>query len=120
MKPHVATGLLVALLVCGASWTTAQTDGRPRSGQQIYEESCFRCHGVNGKGDGPDAASLIVRPANFHRVSIRSKSDFELLATLQYGLAFSPMHGWRGRLSDEEMSEVIAYIRTMAPYRPAL
>jgi mono/diheme cytochrome c family protein len=114
-------GALVILLVLViASWSAAQTDGRPRSGRQIYEDTCFRCHGLTGRGDGPDAAGLIVPPANLQRISSRSKTDTELLIAISYGLAFSPMHGWRGRLTDDEMTEVVAYIRTFAPYMPAL
>jgi cytochrome c oxidase cbb3-type subunit 3 len=116
----IAALLAAVLVVAVCSWSLAQTDGRTRSGQQIYEDTCFRCHGIAGRGDGPDAAGLIVPPANLQRASSRSKSDAELLIAISYGIAFSPMHGWRGRLSDEEMTEVVAYIRTVAPYMPAL
>jgi mono/diheme cytochrome c family protein len=98
-----------------AAAVSAQLDGRPRSGQQIYEEQCFRCHGEKGYGDGPDAASLIVPPTNFHSARSRQKSEMELLSTLEYGIAYSPMHGWRGRLGDDELLEVVAYIRQLAP-----
>ena len=115
----VSPALIIFLLfiVSAASWGTARSDGgRMRVGAVIYEEDCARCHGLNGKGNGPDGKILIVPPANFQSRRSRSKTDFELFTTIAYGVAYSPMHGWRGRLSDEEILEVIGYIRDMAPF----
>ena len=53
-----------------------------------------------GRGDGPDAKALKVAPANFHRFSSFLKSDQELLRTIELGVVFSPMHAWRGQLTD--------------------
>jgi cytochrome c oxidase cbb3-type subunit 3 len=111
-------GLL--LIVLAGSWVSAQGNGRVRSGQALYDEYCFRCHGMNGEGNGPEAEKLIVRPANLQSIRSRSKSDFEMLTIISYGIAFSPMHGWRGRMSDEELLEVIRYVRQIAPFNPAL
>jgi mono/diheme cytochrome c family protein len=118
-KAAVVAGVL-GIMLCSA-WVTAQGEGgRIRIGQAIYEEHCARCHGETGKGDGPDAITLIVPPANFHTARSRSKTDFELLTTIAYGIAFSPMHGWQGRITDDEMLEVVSYIRTLAPFYPSL
>lgn len=106
-------GCLLALI----AWigTGFGQDGRIRSGRMIYEEHCFRCHGLNGEGDGPDAKRLIVKPANFRAPSIRAKSDFELWMSAAYGVAYTPMHGWLMRLSEEEILEALSYIRELAP-----
>jgi hypothetical protein len=42
------------------------------------------------------------------------KSDEELLRTIEHGVVFSPMHAWRGRLTDGEMQDVVAYIRLLS------
>ncbi len=65
-------------------------------GQAVYERHCLACHGVSGRGDGPEAASLGTRPANFHRAVSMLKSDEELLRIIEYGVVFSPMHAWQG------------------------
>jgi len=83
-------------------------------GKAVYERHCQRCHGPGGWGDGPDAAALRVRPANFHAFRSFLKSDEELLRTIEYGVVFSPMHSWRGQLSDGEMQDVTAYIRLLS------
>jgi len=83
-------------------------------GKAVYERHCQGCHGVGGWGDGPDAKALKVAPANFHRFSSFLKSDEELSRTIEHGVVFSPMHSWRGQLTDGEMQDVVSYIRLLA------
>jgi len=83
-------------------------------GKAVYERHCQRCHGPGGWGDGPEAAELKVGPANFHAFRSFLKSDEELLRTIEHGVVFSPMHSWRGQLSDGEMQDVVAYIRLLS------
>jgi hypothetical protein len=42
------------------------------------------------------------------------KSDEALLRMIEHGGVFSPMHSWRGRLTDGEMQDVLAYIRVLS------
>ena len=113
----IACGLLAfATHIVGVN---AQDEGgRLRTGQMIYVEHCAGCHGLSGHGDGPDGAALMVRPANLQSRRSRSKTDFDLFTTVAYGVAYSPMHGWGSRLTDDEIMEVISYIRIMAPFDP--
>lgn len=83
-------------------------------GKAVYERHCMTCHGTGGWGDGPRADSLKIAPANFHRFSSFLKSDEELLRTIEHGIVFSPMHSWRGQLTDGEMQDVVAYIRLLS------
>lgn len=102
-------GLLFAPLLKAQEYPADSTRGKA-----VYERQCQACHGVGGWGDGPDAKDLKVAPANFHRFSSFLKSDEELLRTVEHGVVFSPMHSWRGRLTDGEMQDVVAYIRLLA------
>jgi mono/diheme cytochrome c family protein len=116
---RIATCSIAVLIVAlGSSLVTAQ--GRTARGQVLYDEHCASCHGLTGKGDGPDAAKLMVPPANFHTDRSKAKTDFELLTSISYGIAFSPMHAWRGRITDEELLELVRYLRELAPYTPSL
>jgi mono/diheme cytochrome c family protein len=83
-------------------------------GKAVYERHCVSCHGRGGWGDGPSALVLRIPPANFHRFSSFSKSDEELLRTIEHGVVYSPMHAWRGQLTDGEMQDVVAYIRLLS------
>lgn len=115
----VAASLIAVLIVAlCSSWVAAQ--GRAARGQVLYDEHCARCHGLTGKGDGPEGAKLTVPPANFHTARSRAKTDFELLTIISYGIAFSPMHAWRGKVTDEELLELARYIRELAPFTPSL
>ncbi|HFE38064.1 MAG TPA: c-type cytochrome [Gammaproteobacteria bacterium] len=56
-------------------------------GRQLYQAECVRCHGVNGQGDGPNAAGLEPPPANFHdRERQSQRSIYSLYATLSLGV----------------------------------
>ncbi|HEX9743087.1 MAG TPA: cytochrome c [Nitrospiraceae bacterium] len=118
MTKITASLIAVLIVVTASSWVTAQ--GRTARGQVLYDEHCARCHGLTGKGDGPDAARLTVPPANFHTARSKAMTDFELLTAISYGIAFSPMHAWRGRVTDEELLELVRYLRELAPYTPSL
>ena len=105
--------ILVSLLVWFPS-LDGFTQGLPEEldrGHAIYKKNCLRCHGPNGEGNGPDAVTLMVPPANFHAHESRVKSEMELHSAVLWGRAFSPMHGWFNKLTIEEMKAVVRYIR---------
>jgi mono/diheme cytochrome c family protein len=121
MLKHLGITIAVLTIVLSSSWTVAQIrPGHPDRGEAVYKEQCVRCHGRMGDGNGPDAERLIVRPPDFHAERSRAKTDFELLVAISNGVLFSPMHSWRGRLTDEEMMGVIQYVRALAPSVPYL
>jgi mono/diheme cytochrome c family protein len=112
-----SAGLLGALILCGPATSSLYAQDYPPDrarGKAVYERHCQNCHGPTGRGDGPGAASLKVPPANFQRFQSFLKSDEELLRTIEHGVVFSPMHSWRGQLTDGEMQDVVAYIRVLS------
>ncbi len=116
MQPaHVCFFLLLILNALAMSSVKAQ-DYPPDlvRGEGVYARLCRSCHGDKGYGDGPAAGSLTIVPADFHRVRSFLKSDEELLRTIEHGVVFSPMHAWRGQLTDEEMQDVLAYVRLLS------
>lgn len=116
IRSLVAVTLLVAMT---GSWAWAeQVTGNPKHGKVLYERHCFRCHGEKLDGRGPEAKFLTVPPANLFSLSSRMKSDFELLVTIAHGVLFTPMHGFRETLSEEDIRDVVTYIRMEAPFKP--
>jgi len=97
---------------------TQEVPGNPQNGKILFEKHCVHCHGEKGAGDGPDTQFLMVRPANFHSLESRSKTDWELMTIITFGAAFSPMHGWSDRLTEDERWDVLRYIRFLAPFNP--
>ena len=91
--------------------------GNPKNGKMLYEKNCVRCHGDKGDGHGIDAQFLTVKPKNFHALESLSKTNDDLFTVIKYGVIFSPMHGWSDRLFDEEIEDIVSYIRFLAPFR---
>lgn len=119
MRSNIA-GILCFLTVglCGSLVTAESQQGTPKRGEATYVQHCAGCHGTTGDGLGPDIKELIVPPANFRAVKSRTKTDMELYLAIKRGVLFSPMHGWADRLSDQEIRDVLSYIRTLAPFNP--
>lgn len=117
LMPTIVQVIVVAGLMGLAFHSFVQAQEYPSDtmrGKAVYQRHCETCHGVGGWGDGPDAQALKVAPANFHRFSSFLKSDEELLRTIEHGVVFSPMHSWRGQLTDGEMQDVVSYVRLLA------
>ena len=109
--------VLFLLLAMPRSLLSQEYPPDVQRGKTVYERHCLACHGARGTGDGPHAASLTVSPANFQRSTSFLKSDEVLLRTIEHGVVFSPMHSWRGQLTDGEMQDVLAYIRLLSQGR---
>jgi cytochrome c oxidase cbb3-type subunit 3 len=106
-----------AVILVATSMATAQTTrGNPKAGEAIYSKHCLRCHGEKLDGNGPEARDLIVRPTDLSSTRSRMKSDWELLVPLTNGVLFTPMHSYRGKLTDEQILDVLSYIRSVVPF----
>ncbi len=121
MKRIVFIGVCYGLTILASSWSLAETKlghspepGIP-TGHLLYDQHCLRCHGVALDGKGPDAASLKVPPANFHLYLSRLKNDADLKKTIKEGRRFLGMHNWEDTFNDEQIRDLIAYIRSAAP-----
>jgi mono/diheme cytochrome c family protein len=66
--------LLGSVLTCALAARAAGPD--PAKGHELYDQYCAVCHGANGKGDGPLADDLKVRPADLTEISKRRSGKF--------------------------------------------
>jgi mono/diheme cytochrome c family protein len=85
-------------------------DGNVESGREIYELRCALCHGKDGKGGQGVLGISLTNP-----VVQRANPQF-LLLTVRDGRAGTPMvpFGEAGlKLSDREILDVVAYVRSM-------
>lgn len=86
------------------------------AGKEVYEFNCVTCHGETGAGDGPAGASLDPQPANLAEVLPTVQDDFVYWVVNEGGAAAglsASMASYKGVLSDDEIWQVIAYIRTL-------
>jgi len=83
------------------------------AGKTVYQKQCQSCHGRSGKGDGPGAADLKVRPSDLSDSAVWNQSDGELFRKITEGKR--PMPAFRKMLTDEQRWHVVNFIRTLAP-----
>ena len=113
--------LFVFVLLCTVtmgitSSVLAETrPGYPQHGQKLYQQYCFRCHGERFDGNGPDADSLRLRPTNLRTYLMLGRGSSELEATIRQGRRDTPMHAWGTVLTDQEIYDLVAYIRREVP-----
>lgn len=87
------------------------------AGRVVYEANCTACHGVEGDGKGPAAAALKPRPPDFTSPAFQAgRKDADLAATIRAGRPGTPMAAFL-RLSDQEVADVVAYIRSLPAAR---
>jgi mono/diheme cytochrome c family protein len=80
-------------------------------GQKLYVANCLKCHGPEGKGDGPGAAALEEKPTNLPaRIKETGESDGELFWKISEGHAGMPK--WKATpLSEIQRWQLVNYIR---------
>jgi mono/diheme cytochrome c family protein len=102
---------------------TAAAD--PEAGKADYQMFCASCHGASGAGDGPVAATLDPKPVAHNDGNVMNAlTDAYLFQVIQEGGAAvgksQMMAPWGGVLSDAQIRNVIAFIRSLADpaYQP--
>lgn len=90
------------------------TAAQLEKGKEIFQTRCVLCHGEKGKGDGPAAAALSSRPADFtDPMHSAFYSDRGRIHIIKKGVPNTPMVGWESTLSPEEIQAVYYYIRSL-------
>lgn len=98
----VLATLAVAVLAAAISASAFAAD--TFKGQKVYASNCAICHGQDGRGVMPGTPNLATPEAMM-------KPDFTLLASIRAGR--NAMPAYQGILSDRDIMDVIAYVRTL-------
>lgn len=113
MKPS----LVFAVLTLAAMAAHAAPDAK--KGETSYKQFCVACHGEKGDGNGPAAASLTPKPTSFaDKVKMKTITDASMFDMIKKGGAAmnrSPlMAPWGGVMKDEDIHNVVAFLRTLS------
>jgi mono/diheme cytochrome c family protein len=81
-------------------------------GAKVFADKCSPCHGTDGKGNPA------IGTPNFTSAKIQnSLSDEAIVKTIRDGKKGTPMPAWAGKLSDAEIQDVAAFVRSLGPAR---
>jgi cytochrome c oxidase cbb3-type subunit 2 len=92
------------------------------AGEAAYQQSCARCHGDTGQGDGLDAKRFYPRPRDLATGIYKFRStasgtpptDEDLFHTITYGLPGSNMPDWQ-HLSEDTRWQLVYYLKRLSP-----
>lgn len=139
MKPLTLFALSLTALVAGAAITSAQSQAAPNAnlfpyddamsvarGEEIYVQNCAACHGANleGQADWRTPNENGRMPAPPHDISGHTwhHPDIQLYQIVKVGIAElvgngyeSDMPGYDGILTDDEILDVMAFIKSTWP-----
>lgn len=76
-------------------------------GQDIFQQKCSVCHGAEGQG----GVGKVLKPNQF----IQSQTNADLVAFLLVGRPGTAMAGFKGRLTESELADVVTFLRTWQP-----
>jgi mono/diheme cytochrome c family protein len=81
-------------------------------GAQVFKTNCEMCHGPQAHGDGPAGQALDPRPRNLAELQTKASDDF-LFWRIRAGKPGTSMAAWKEILTDEQIWQVISFIRTL-------
>jgi mono/diheme cytochrome c family protein len=88
--------------------------GSAIAGRGVYLVRCQGCHGPTGRGDGPGADVLEVRPADFTQDTLLAARNFEgafqKIRTGGGGVHGSSMPAWGVMLTEGDVWDLVSYI----------
>lgn len=126
--PVVAVMALVVVVSPDVVAAAGAAAGDPIAGKTTYfgKGGCTSCHGLAGRGDTPIAQGMNPNPGNLTKGVFKFDADkdgvrgtdADLKLVVRRGTAAyggSPSMPARPELSDKNLEDLVAYIRTLAP-----
>lgn len=110
----VLSAAIALLTASGAATPAGAADG-----EQLFKFYCAQCHGLGGKGDGPNVSKdFPVSPRNFTSADEMNKlTDADIKNVVLDGgpsASKSPMMPpWSKTLSNEDVDALIKYLRKL-------
>ena len=78
-------------------------------GEQIFKERCAMCHGQDGTASTPMGKMMHI--PSFKAAALVKAPESQLIAATENGKGRMP--AYKGKLSAQQIKDVVAYIRTL-------
>lgn len=95
---------------------TAENHALVTGGKQLFGLNCSSCHGVNGEG--------VSAPALNSQQFLTGATDQQIQGIIAGGVPGTAMPAWLneygGPLTDQEIQEIVAYLRSLEPTAPSV
>ncbi len=100
------------------------TADRVKAGQDVFGRvQCWKCHGVEGRGNGPSASTLqddlghTIAPYNFTEAAPPKcgGTDQDIYRIFMTGLDGTPMPSFSDNIKPDEACDLVFYLRTLQP-----
>ena len=79
--------------------------------KKIYENVCWSCHGLKGKGDGPASLKLNPKPADHTSEKVQRQTDGAIFWKMSKGRG--DMLPYEKTLSKQQRWKLVCYIREL-------
>ena len=85
-----------------------------------FTRFCAKCHGAEGKGDGPQAEALDPKPRDLTNCAqMKAVADETLFTVIKEGgpaaKLSKDMPAWKDGMDDDEIHDLVAYVRSLCP-----
>ncbi|MDQ2841700.1 MAG: cytochrome c [Acidobacteriota bacterium] len=103
MKTQLRLAMVLAVAACTSPAFAQNT------GAATYTSKCQMCHGADGAGTTP--AGKAMKAPSFLSPAAKKESTADLIAVTKNGKGKMPAYA--GKLTDAEIKDVIAHVRTL-------
>src|SRR5262249_30550368 len=94
----------------------AATSESVAAGKQLYQKYCRFCHGAAAKGNSPMAPEGTQQSDLTDEKWQGAMSDGEIFVTIRDGVPPKfDMKGFKSKLTDQEMWNIVNYLRSLGP-----
>jgi mono/diheme cytochrome c family protein len=104
--------ILLAVIVGGVAIAEIPKQRGPDHvrGRELWEQSCWQCHGASAEGDGPSADALTVEVPSL-RGTITNDRREALINTIIYGRGLMPAYG--ETFDRQEARRILAFLQRL-------
>jgi mono/diheme cytochrome c family protein len=110
--PFLLAATTLLLLLLAASDARAAS-AKPLDGRTLYGRDCERCHGPEGRGDGPDAELFVRPPRNLRDGFLDAHSSSDVARTILDGPQRLDLNEAAMRANANDTEALIAYMRQL-------